>query len=54
MSVREFAQHLGVSDRMVSKWEAAGGQIRPRPVTRPRSTRPFVAPNHTCSRSLSP
>lgn len=32
MSIREFAAHLGVSDRMVSKWEAAGEQIRPRPV----------------------
>lgn len=32
MSVREFAKHLGVSDRMVSKWEASGGEIRPRPL----------------------
>ena len=32
MSVREFAAHLGVSDRMVSKWEAGGSTIRPRPV----------------------
>jgi formylglycine-generating enzyme required for sulfatase activity len=32
MSVREFARHLGVSDRMVSKWEADGGPVRPRPV----------------------
>lgn len=32
MSVREFAAHLGVSDRMVSKWEAGGRDIRPRPV----------------------
>jgi hypothetical protein len=32
MSVREFAAHLGVSDRMVSKWEAGGPSIRPRPV----------------------
>ena len=31
MSVREFAAHLGVSDRMVSKWEAGGDSIRPRP-----------------------
>jgi DNA-binding XRE family transcriptional regulator len=31
MSVREFAAHLGVSDRMVSKWEAGGDAIRPRP-----------------------
>ena len=30
MSVREFAAHLGVSDRMVSKWEAGGEAIRPR------------------------
>ena len=32
MSVREFAAHLGVSDRMVSKWEAGGRNIRPRPI----------------------
>lgn len=32
MSVRAFASHLGVSDRMVSKWEAAGEAIRPRTV----------------------
>jgi transcriptional regulator with XRE-family HTH domain len=32
MSVREFAAHLGVSDRLVSKWEAAGTDIRPREV----------------------
>lgn len=32
MSVREFAAHLGVSDRMVSKWEAGGSATRPRPV----------------------
>jgi formylglycine-generating enzyme required for sulfatase activity len=32
MSVREFAAHLGVSDRMVSKWEAGGLAIRPRPI----------------------
>jgi hypothetical protein len=29
MSIRTFASHLGVSDRMVSKWEAAGGTLRP-------------------------
>lgn len=32
MSVREFAEHLGVSDRLVSKWEAAGERIQQRPV----------------------
>jgi formylglycine-generating enzyme required for sulfatase activity len=32
MSVRAFADHLGVSDRMISKWEAGGEQIIPRPV----------------------
>ena len=32
MSVREFARHLGVSDRMVSKWEAGAADMRPRPV----------------------
>jgi transcriptional regulator with XRE-family HTH domain len=30
MSVRSFAAHLGVSDRMVSKWESSGDAIRPR------------------------
>ncbi|MQA26032.1 MAG: SUMF1/EgtB/PvdO family nonheme iron enzyme [Micromonosporaceae bacterium] len=32
MSIREFAAHLGVSERMISKWEAGGEDIRPRPV----------------------
>src|SRR5215831_10153237 len=32
MSVRQFARHLGVSDRMISKWESGGARIRPRPV----------------------
>ncbi|HCT76734.1 MAG TPA: DNA-binding protein [Micromonosporaceae bacterium] len=32
MSIREFADHLGVSHRMVSKWEAAGEKINPRPM----------------------
>ncbi|MEO3811023.1 SUMF1/EgtB/PvdO family nonheme iron enzyme [Sphaerisporangium sp. B11E5] len=32
MSIRAFAAHLGVSERMVSKWEAAGTGIHPRPV----------------------
>lgn len=32
MSIREFAAHLGVSERMISKWEAAGENINPRPV----------------------
>jgi len=30
MSVHAFAEHLGVSDRMVSKWEAGGDEIYPR------------------------
>src|SRR5690349_12892958 len=30
MSTAVFAAHLGVSDRMVSKWEAGGDRIRPR------------------------
>ncbi|HEY7222548.1 MAG TPA: SUMF1/EgtB/PvdO family nonheme iron enzyme [Micromonosporaceae bacterium] len=30
MSVRAFAAHLGVSDRMVSKWESSSDAIRPR------------------------
>jgi formylglycine-generating enzyme required for sulfatase activity len=32
MSIREFAAHLGVSERMVSKWEAGKGNIHPRPI----------------------
>src|SRR6266508_728310 len=32
MSIREFAAKLGVSERMVSKWEAGGEKIHPRPV----------------------
>lgn len=32
MSLREFASHLGISDRMVSKWEAGSERIYPRPV----------------------
>jgi formylglycine-generating enzyme required for sulfatase activity len=32
MSVRDFAKHLGVTARMVSKWEAGGDDIHPRPV----------------------
>ncbi|GAA4195560.1 hypothetical protein GCM10022252_41600 [Streptosporangium oxazolinicum] len=32
MSIRAFAAHLGVSERMVSKWEAGAEGIHPRPV----------------------
>ncbi len=32
MSIKAFAAHLGVSERMVAKWEAAGETIHPRPV----------------------
>ncbi|MBC7299796.1 SUMF1/EgtB/PvdO family nonheme iron enzyme [Nocardia salmonicida] len=32
LSVRDFAAHLGVSDRMVSKWEAGRSKIFPRPI----------------------
>lgn len=32
MSIRDFAGHLGVSERMVSKWESGGEGIIPRPV----------------------
>lgn len=31
MSIRDFAQNLGVSERTVSKWEAGGNTVRPRP-----------------------
>ena len=31
MTVREFAKHLGVSERTISKWEAAAADICPRP-----------------------
>ena len=30
MSVREFAKHIGVSERMISKWEAGGKHLHPR------------------------
>jgi hypothetical protein len=32
MSIREFAAHLGVSERMISKWEAGRHNTHPRPV----------------------
>lgn len=32
MSIRAFAAHLGVSERIVSKWEAGAEAIHPRPV----------------------
>lgn len=32
MSVREFAAHLGVSIRIVSRWEHSDGPAHPRPV----------------------
>ena len=32
MSIRAFAAHLGISERMVSKWEKGAGEIHPRPV----------------------
>jgi DNA-binding transcriptional regulator YiaG len=31
VSVREFAARLGTCDRLISKWEAGGRDIRPRP-----------------------
>lgn len=35
MSIRAFSAHLSVSERMVSKWEKGGDDIRPRPVNQP-------------------
>ena len=32
LSIREFALRIGVSERMVSRWEAGGENIRPRPI----------------------
>ncbi|MFQ6328420.1 XRE family transcriptional regulator [Nocardia sp. CWNU-33] len=32
MSLREFAAHLGVHERLVSKWEAGGARVHPRPI----------------------
>ena len=32
MSIRDFSARLGVSERMISKWEAGGDAIHPRPV----------------------
>lgn len=31
LSLRDFAAHLGVGQRTVSKWEAGGSELRPRP-----------------------
>ena len=31
MGVREFAAHLGVNERTVTKWEAGAGNVRPQP-----------------------
>lgn len=31
MSLRDFAAHLGISERAVSKWEAGGAAVTPRP-----------------------
>jgi hypothetical protein len=31
--VRAFGEYLGVSDRIVSRWEASGSTVRPRPFT---------------------
>ncbi|WP_081706607.1 DNA-binding transcriptional regulator [Nocardia sp. CNY236] len=32
MSIREFAAHLGVHERLVSKWESGGARVHPRPI----------------------
>ncbi|MFI9509070.1 SUMF1/EgtB/PvdO family nonheme iron enzyme [Nocardia sp. NPDC052566] len=32
MSIVDFAAHLGVDPRLISKWEAGGTAVRPRPV----------------------
>lgn len=32
LSIREFAARIGVSERMVSRWEAGGEGIQPRPI----------------------
>lgn len=32
MSLKEFAAHLGISERQISNWEKAGEDITPRPV----------------------
>ncbi|WP_433620948.1 SUMF1/EgtB/PvdO family nonheme iron enzyme [Nocardia sp. CA-120079] len=32
MSLIEFAAHIGVNPRVISRWEAGGANIRPRPV----------------------
>lgn len=32
MSIRSFAARLGVSERMISKWEVGGDRLTPRPV----------------------
>ncbi len=32
MSIRQFAGHLGVGERLISKWEAGGEKLHPRPI----------------------
>jgi len=32
MTIVEFASRLGISDRMISKWEFGGATVRPRPM----------------------
>ncbi|MEV4115968.1 SUMF1/EgtB/PvdO family nonheme iron enzyme [Nonomuraea sp. NPDC049695] len=32
MSISQFAAHLGVGERLISKWEAGGEKLHPRPV----------------------
>ncbi|WP_326598231.1 helix-turn-helix domain-containing protein [Streptomyces sp. NBC_01803] len=45
MSIEAFAAHLGVSDRMVSKWEARGASIQPRPVNQAALDTSLAAPS---------
>ncbi|MFC0038639.1 SUMF1/EgtB/PvdO family nonheme iron enzyme [Actinomadura rayongensis] len=44
MSIRDFAGHLGISERMVSKWEAGGENIIPRPINQSALDSSLAAP----------
>ena len=57
LSVRAFAEHLGVAARTVSKWEKLGQATHPIPISRRFLTRHWTAraqPPRSASRCCSP
>jgi DNA-binding transcriptional regulator YiaG len=49
MSQRDFAAHLGISERMIAKWEAGGEKINPRPVNQSALDSSLAAAPPGCS-----